>query len=739
MKKNFTLAFMVLLVAVTSCSFTNTSFENNDKDKLLLDLITYVLEKGHYEPKNINDSFSSNVFDDFIDVIDPTKRYFIESDIKEFEQYRFQIDDQIKNTDITFFNLVYQRLMTRMDDAKEIYEELLNQPFDYAAKEFINIDYKEEAFASNKRELKERWRKQLKYNTLGVYDNKISDGVQAAAGYSKSEASGGESSDMASAFTKLKTYELKSTDKLGDLTVAEIEVAARETTRNTLDEFFDFVDDLERKDWFVQYINTIVDEFDPHTFYFAPDDKDKFDISMSGKFEGIGARLQKKPEGAKIVEVISGGPVWRAQSLEVGDEILKVGQDGDEAIDIVGMRLDDAIKLIKGPKGTIVDLTVRRVDGRVEEVSITRDVVVLEESYAKSATVTKDEKKFGVIHLPKFYVDFEDYTERNAATDVAKEVERLKNEGIEGLVLDLRDNGGGSLKTVVEMAGLFIKDGPIVQVRSSGERKEVHEDKDERIQWDGPLVILVNELSASASEILAAAMQDYKRAVVIGSKQTFGKGTVQNVISLDDMLRSNEHGDLGAIKLTTQKFYRINGGSTQLEGVKSDIVVPDRYSYIDLGERDQSNPLAWDKISPADYQTWKGYIDFETTIKNSKERLANNPQVKLIEENAQWLQKQQDQTEVSLNYEEFKLSEENAKKRSEYFKSLRDYDSKLTFESLKYENELFTKDTVLREKRNRWHKALAKDIYVEEAINVLQDLKLNNFKGSSAKLATVKG
>ena len=737
MKKNFTLAFMVLLVAVASCSFTNTSFEDNDKDKLLLDLITYVLEKGHYEPKNINDTFSSNVFDDFIDIIDPTKRYFLESDIKEFEQYRFQIDDQIKNTEITFFNLVHQRLMKRMGEAKEIYQELLNQPFDYTIDEKISIDYNEEAFASNNRELKERWRKQLKYNTLGVYDNKISDGMQAA-GYTKAGA-GEKPADMASVNTSIKGFELKSTDKLGDLTVAEIEVAARETTKNTLDEFFDFVDDLDRKDWFVQYINTIVDEFDPHTYYFPPDDKEKFDISMSGKFEGIGARLQKKPEGAKIVEIISGGPIWRAQSLEVGDEILKVGQDGEEPIDIVGMRLDDAIKLIKGPKGTIVDLTVRRVDGSIEEVSITRDVVVLEESYAKSATVTEEDKKYGIIHLPKFYVDFEDYTERNAASDVAKEVERLKAEGIEGLVLDLRDNGGGSLKTVVEMAGLFIKDGPIVQVRSSGKRKEVHEDKDERIQWDGPLVILVNELSASASEILAAAMQDYKRAVVLGSKQTFGKGTVQNVIPLDNIVRSNEHGDLGAIKLTTQKFYRINGGSTQLEGVKSDIVVPDRYSYIDLGERDQENPLEWDKISPADYQVWDGYIDFETTIKNSKERMANNPQIKLIEENAQWLKQQQDQTEVSLNYQEFKLSEEKSKKQSDQFKALRDYDSKLTFESLKYENELFALDTVLREKRNRWHKNLAKDIYVEEAINVLQDLKLNNFKGSNTKLASVKG
>ena len=702
MKKNFTLAFLVILVAVASCSFTNKSFENDDKDKLLLDLITYVLEKGHYEPKDLNDSFSSNVFDDFIDILDPTKRYFLESDIRDFEKYRFMIDDEIKNTEITFFNVVYQRLKKRMGEAEEIYKEVLETPFDYNKQETINIDYKDQEFAANKKLLRERWRQQLKYNTLGVYDNKLSENEE-------------------------------------NLPESELEAEARETTESTLGEFFDFINDLERKDWFVQYINTIVDEFDPHTFYFAPDDKEKFDIGMSGKFEGIGARLQKKPEGAKVVEIISGGPVWREQSLEVGDEILKVGQEGEEPIDIVGMRLDDAIKLIKGPKGSIVDLTVRRVDGTIEEVSIIRDVVMLEESYAKSATVREEGHKYGLINLPKFYVDFEDYTERNAATDVAKEVERLKEEGVEGIILDLRDNGGGSLKTVVDMAGLFIKDGPIVQVRSSGQRKEVHEDKDERIQWDGPLVILVNELSASASEILAAAMQDYKRAVVIGSKQTFGKGTVQNVIPLDNIVRSNEHGNLGAIKLTTQKFYRINGGSTQLEGVKSDIVVPDRYSYIDLGERDQENPLEWDKISAADYEVWDGYIDFETTIANSKARMAQNPYIELIEENAKWLKEQQDETTVSLNYEAYKQREEESKKKSDQFKSLREYDSKLTFESLKYETELFTQDSVLREKRNRWHKSLAKDIYVEEAINVLQDLKLNNIKSTERRLASVKG
>jgi carboxyl-terminal processing protease len=722
MKRNLAYALIVMLVAVASCSFTNKSFETDDKDKLLLDLITYVLERGHYQPKDIDDDFSVNVFEGFLDILDPTKRYFLESDIQEFEKYKFQLDDQIKNTDITFFDMVYERLLKRMGDAKEIYKEVLDEPFDYSVDETIEINYDGQGYVDSRKDLKERWRKQLKYATLGTYDSKLN--------LNKETAKAGADGDEPVVFEEENSAD-------GPLTPAQAEKAARESTKNTLDDYFDFVDDLERKDWFVQYLNTIVEVFDPHTFYFAPDDKEKFDTSMSGKFEGIGARLQKKKDQTKIVEIISGGPVWRDQQLEVGDEILKVGQNGEAPVDIVGMRLDDAIKFIKGPKGTVVDLTVRKVDGSLVVISLTRDVVELEESYAKSAAIIKGNQKYGLINLPKFYVDFEDYNERNAATDVAQEVERLKQAGAEGLILDLRDNGGGSLKTVVEMAGLFIKDGPIVQVRSTDKKPEVYNDKDERIQWDGPLVILVNELSASASEILAAAIQDYKRGVVIGSKQTFGKGTVQNVIPLENIVRGNEHGDLGAIKLTTQKFYRINGGSTQLEGVKSDVVVPDRYSYIDLGERDQENPLTWDKISPAEYTPWDGYIDYESTIANSTKRMDQNNQIKLIEENAQWIKKAQDETVVSLKYDEYKKGLELDKEKAKYFKTISDYDSHLTFESLQYEKELFVQDSVLREKRNRWHKDLAKDVYVEEAVNVLQDLKLSNIKNS--KLASVKG
>jgi carboxyl-terminal processing protease len=431
-------------------------------------------------------------------------------------------------------------------------------------------------------------------------------------------------------------------------------------------------------------------------------------------------------DGIIINEIISGGPAWRQNELEVGDQILKVKQDDDTpAVNVVGMRLDDAVKLIKGRKGTSVILTLKKVSGTIEDLKITRDVVELEETYAKSSTVIKDGKTFGVINLPKFYVDFEDYNKRNAASDLKLEIERLKEQGMEGLVLDLRNNGGGSLQTVVDMGGLFIKDGPIVQVKTAGEDKEVLSDKDRSIVWDGPLVILVNELSASASEILAAAMQDYKRAIVIGSKQTYGKGTVQNVLDLNRMVRNNTNGDMGALKFTTQKFYRINGGSTQLEGVKSDVVVPDRYSYIDLGEKDQQNPLPWDKIDAVPYTLFENYYDYDNTIKKSKERMATNEQLQLIDQNAQWVKTIRDKESYSLNYKDYKaqikLNEDEAKR----FERLSDYKTNLTFTSLPYENKLMAADSILKEKRVRWHKSLSQDVYIDEALNVLNDLKMS--------------
>ena len=501
LKKNFKVLFLAIAVSVASCSFTTKEFDDPDKDKLLIDLITFVLQKGHYEPKDMNDEFSKNIYDNFIEGMDPLKRYFLASDIKEFSQYQYEIDDQIKVKDLTFFNLVYNRYNERLEDVKKMYPKVLNVPFDYSLDEKIDVDYEKILYVTSKKQLKERWRKQLKFTTISNYYDLIEDN-----GTETDEGKDGA------------TTEIKEPKSL-----KELEIDSRESSKTYLDEYFDILDDLERKDYFAIFLNTLVEEFDPHTNYFAPTQRDRFDLQMSGKLEGIGARLQKKNDYIKIVEVISGGPTCRGEHLEVGDLIMKVKQeDEEEPVSVVGMRLDDAVKLIKGPKGTKVTLTVKRVDGTIETETITRDVVELEETYAKSTVIKKEGKNFGLINLPQFYFDMDNYKERNAASDVKKEIIRLKKEGMEGLIIDLRSNGGGSLRTAVDMAGLFIKDGPIVQVASSGGNKEVLKDKDKDIIWDGPLVILVNELSASASEILAAAMQDYKRAIIIGSKQSYG-------------------------------------------------------------------------------------------------------------------------------------------------------------------------------------------------------------------------
>ena len=711
MKGNYKFLLLALLLAFASCSFTNKKFEDPDKDKLLIQLITYLLDQGHFDPQDINDSFSENVFEEYLNNLDPFKRYFYASDIKEFEAYKDQLDDQIKAYDLSFFNITHQRLLERIAESQKLYTALLEKSFDFSKDEDYSADYKKLDYVNDKREMKERWRLQLKFSTIANYDDAIAQRDSDLG-----------SNDLPENVFSTKNKKSKTTSKKSS---KNLEADARAVTKKSLDELYDYIDDRRRQDWFSVYVNAIVEEFDPHTFYFAPEDKERFDRDMSGNFEGIGARLQKKMDGIMVNEIISGGPAWRANELEVGDQILKVRQeDEDEALSVVGMRLDDAIKFIKGPKGTVVTLTLKKVDGTIEDISITRDIVELEETYAKSSTVEKDGKKFGLINLPKFYINFQDYNKRNAASDIKQEIIRLKKEGVEGLVLDLRNNGGGSLQTVVDIAGLFIEDGPVVQVKTTGEAKEVLSDKDKSIVWDGPLVILVNELSASASEILAAAMQDYKRGIVIGSKQTYGKGTVQTVFDLNRMVRNNTNGDMGALKFTTQKFYRINGGSTQLEGVKSDVVVPDRYSYIDIGEKDQDNPLPWDKIDAADYSVWENYFDYESTISKSKKRMADNDQLKLIDANAKWLKKIRDREVYSLNYNDYKKEMELNEEEAKRFEKLSEYKTNLTFNSLPYEMKLMNQDSVLQEKRRRWHLALAKDVYIEEALNVLNDLKM---------------
>ena len=687
--------FVVSVSALILIGSSSSDIDNPDKDKLLIEVISYVMKRGHYDPKDIDDTFSEHVFDNYIQGIDGQHRFFLQSDINNFKRYRDEIDDQIKEADVSFFNLTYDRLLIRMGQVKEFYGELLNDPFDFSLKDSINLNFEEIPYARTLNGLKELWRKRFKLSTLEYYSDLV------------------EQQNFE--IEKDSTHQIKSKIVLED--------EARSKTKENIENYFEIFDEVERKEWFSIYINAITLEFDPHSNYFEPDKKEEFDQNISGKFEGIGARLQKKDQVVEIVEVIVGGPVWKAKALEVGDVILKVAQKDEDAVEIGPMRLSDAVKLIKGPKGTQVFLTVKRVSGVIEEIVINRDVVELEESYAKSSIIQKNGKNYGFIQLPKFYIDFKDQNSRNAASDVKKELQALKKRNVSGIILDLRNNGGGSLKTVVDITGFFIDKGPVVQVKTTGGAKDVLFDEDPSIVWDGSLVVMVNQFSASASEILAAALQDYKRAIILGSKQTFGKGTVQNVIDLNRIISGGTHGDLGAVKLTTDKFYRINGGSTQLEGVRSDIVLKNQYSYIDVGEKDQENPLAWDRIEPAPYKQWGNQTNLDYALSQSANRLKDNPYIQIVEQQARRIEAQQDNYVYTLNYEDYLTERETNKKISEKFSVLKDYKSDLTFEWI-LEPGVPVDETV-KERKKRWIEALEKDFYISEAVSILEDLNIN--------------
>ena len=699
MKTKLLISFLSLFLLVSSISFANPTDNKNpdpEKDKVLISVLNYMLTRGHYVQKELNDEFSEMVFNNFIDGLDPSKRYFTKNDLKEFSKYKFQIDNQLKESDIAFYSLVYGRFLDKIKNAKNYYGAILKKPFNYKKDEIIDLDYKKIAYASSEKELLNFWRKQLKLQTI--------DRIQEQENLDEEK------------FKKDKSYKKRS--------FSVLEKKARAEVMTSMENLYIRIDELEHRDWFSTFLNSIVAAFGPHTTYMPPNIKESFDQDMSGKLEGIGARLQKKGIYTHIVELVSGGPAWKQGELEEGDIILKVAQENKEPLDIVGMRLDDAIKFIKGPKDTKVLLTVKKkIDGTTQVITITRDIVQLDETFVKSSVVEKDGKKYGVIDLPKFYISFDDRNFRDSAKDMEKEIERLKEENVEGLLIDLRNNGGGSLDTAIKIAGLFVDKGPVVQIKYRNEAPVVREDIDTKIQWTGSLVLLVNELSASASEIFAAAMQDYNRAVILGGNQTYGKGTVQNILPINKFY-PNYDQDLGYLKMTIQKFYRINGGSTQVEGVYSDIAMPTRFSYMKYGERDLEGALPWDKVPQASYTQVNSYSNFSDVVTTSIERINKDPKFQLIDEYAKWLKKEQDDSSYSLNYKQYqkelKLREEFAKK----FKSVFKYQSGLAFNSPSYEIPLFKENIDLKEKRNAWHKNLSKDLYISEALNVLSQLKL---------------
>ena len=668
--------------------------DDKDKEKLIIREVFKLIGNRHFTNADLDDAYSQKVFKTYLKRLDGSKRFLTMGDLDLLDDYENQIDDAIKEPNLEFFELSIQLFNQATEKVRSWYPEILDTPFDFSKDEDIELDGEKLGFAADDDELKDRWRQYLKYETL----TRLSD--------------------------KLESQEKEVDPEGGKKSVTELEAEARKDVLELMDDWFKRMDELRRSDRFELYLNSATNVYDPHTDYFNPKEKEDFNINMSGRLEGIGARLSRDGDFSKVVSIVPGGPAWRQGELEVDDIIQKVAQEGEEPVDIQGMHLDDVVSMIRGKKGTIVTLDVKSADGISKSISITRDEVVLDEGFARSAILEMPGRvdKVGYILLPRFYADFENPNGRSCAEDVANEVEKLKQHGVVGIILDLRDNTGGSLNDVVEMSGLFIKDGPIVQVKGRNSDAYVLKDKDPEVHYSGPLVVMVNGYSASASEILAAALQDYGRAVVVGSKSTFGKGTVQRFYNLnrENKLASEPLGDL---KLTVQKFYRINGGSTQLKGVTPDIVLPDRFAYIEFGEKELDYPMPWTEIAPVMYkQDVVDLSSIDQIRKKSAERIAQSAEFKLVDDNAHRIRELRDESVYPLDLEAYqallKSQEEDAAKYKEIFAPR----EKLQVSNPPEDMAYIEMDSSRIGRNDAWLKNIRKDGYIDETLWIMHDM-----------------
>ncbi|MBN3034358.1 MAG: carboxy terminal-processing peptidase [Bacteroidales bacterium] len=677
-----------------------------ERKEILAKVSLFAINSGHYNPGNIDDSFSGKAFNLYMERLDYGKKFLLAGDVEAMRPYENQMDDAFRTADFSFFDLTSSLIRDRIGEVEEYFTEILGKPFDYNRQETFEIDPEKTDWAVDREELRERWRQSLKYETISRIYDKLQEQEQAA----------------------------EKSDTVTVLTFAEIEAKSREELLKRYEDWFHRLSKQNDDDWLNLYMNSLLNVFDPHTVYFPPKDKENFDIRFSGQLEGIGAQLIQKNAYIEVSRIVPGSPSWKQGELEVGDFILKVAQGDAEPVDVVDMRLDDAVQLIRGPKGTEVSLTIKKLDGTIREISIIRDVVILEETYARSTIIGMPGQSLsiGYIKLPSFYEDFENKQGRSCYTDVRNELEKLRKEGIDGLIFDLRDNGGGSLEDVVKIVGLFIEQGPVVQVRGKGGFNRILADTDPSIIYKGPLVVMVNAVSASASEIFAAAIQDYRRGIIIGGTKTFGKGTVQNFSDLDRMVNNKPEGmdDLGSLKLTVQKFYRINGGATQLNGVSPDMVIPDYYNYIDYGERDLDYAMEWDEIASLNFSPWNPPYDLEFILKISETRISGDTLFELIDENGRRLKHIRNETQVPLEYDAYDHLMTTREQESKRMDRIGKDSLGLQIRPLAADLPEINADTSRRARIDAWLGTLHKDIYLKEAFHIMRDVNESLMKNA---------
>jgi len=698
--------FIPVMLVLTAASFfvafqtQGRSDSDNPKSKYtkIIRTVGVLLEQGHYSPKKIDDAFSKAVLKKFIVEMDNDRNIFLQSDLDDFEKFGNRIDDEIHGSEFQSFFAINETYLKRLNETAGLYNDILARPFDFSKDETVLLDREKLNNPKTEADRKDIWRKRLKYLTLAKYSDMLDD---------REKNKGKEN------------YKYKADSTL--------EREARDIVRKQTERFFTTKKTRENSDEnFSTFVNAITGTMDPHTDYFAPVDKRGFDETLKGSFFGIGAQLKEDDGKIKIASLVSGGPAWKGGELKPEDEIIKIAQGNNEPVDVTGYSTTDAVKLIRGAeKGSEVRLTIRRIDGSVKVISLLRDEIKLEDTFAKSAII-KGDHKIGYIYLPDFYIDFANPNGAKCSEDVAKEIQKLKEEKVEGIIMDLRGNGGGSLSEVVKMAGLFIEDGPICLVKGREDNPYQWKDKDKSILYSGPLTVMVDEFSASASEIFAAAMQDYKRGIIIGSTSTYGKGTVQRNIPLNPESENAVFGnknteDLGSVKLTLQKYYRINGGATQLKGVTPDIIIPDRYEYLKFREKDNTNALPWDEIAKADYKTWTSNVSNDIVVKYGGDLVSRNPVFNKIRTSIDQLEKYNDK-EYSLSFTKYKEEQKQfkamVKELDEIYKLAKELDVKNTTADA----ALISAAQDKAEKNKQWLKRVSNDIYIDETVKVMSNM-----------------
>jgi carboxyl-terminal processing protease len=669
------------------------------KNEKILHNVGLLLVQAHYSPRKLDDNFSKLILKNFETQLDGDKFLFLQSDIDSFKRFDNAIDDEIRGSaalsSVYYIGDVYRK---RLAETSLLYPRLLAKPFDFNKDDSITIDPDKVGFAKNQAEKDSLWFKRLKYMTLSKYVDLLDE--------------------------REKNKDKKDFVFKADTT---LEREARVSVQKQIGRYFTTLKNHNtEQEIFSSFVETITNTMDPHSDYFPPIDARSFNETMSGTFYGIGAQLKEDDGAIKIASLIVGGPAWKSGELKVDDIIIKIGEGKAEPVDVTGYAVSDAVKLIRGAeKGTEVRLTVKRIDGTIKVIPIIRDQIKLDDTFAKSVIIN-GAHKIGYIELPEFYLDYEKADGAKCSEDVAREVRKLQAENVEGIIIDLRDNGGGSLPEVVKMAGLFIESGPICQVKGRGEKAVQLDDRDKDVLYSGPLTVMVNENSASASEIFAAAIQDYHRGLIVGSTSTYGKGTVQRNVSLNPDADNGpfavaDSDDLGTVKLTFEKFYRISGGSTQLKGVASDIVIPDRLEYDKSREKDNPSALSWDEIAKADYKTWTNSYNPDAVSNAANKDIKNSPIFKSLKSKLDSIAKQNDKV-YSLNIVKYKADAAGLKATYKQLEGLYKLPKELNVTNITADTANVNLNAEKQDKNKKFIASVKSDIYIDETVKVMDNM-----------------